>query len=67
MRRFRIPLTVRAASTAAFTAAFLAASAAAASGPKPASAAGSGDAAFRLEVKRFVEENFALHPELATE
>jgi len=74
MRRFRIPLTVRAASTAAFTAAFLAASAAAlaastaaASAPKSASAAGSGDAAFRLEVKRFVEEDLRLHPERATD
>ena len=75
MSRFRIPLAVLAASTAALVAAspgnLLAASPAAVSGTSgsanAAPSAGSGDAGFRLEVKRFIEEDSRLHPERATD
>jgi uncharacterized protein (DUF885 family) len=50
----------------AFLTAALAASPAAGA-PKAAPAAGPGDAAFRREVKRFVDEDLRLHPERATD
>jgi uncharacterized protein (DUF885 family) len=52
-----------AASAATPTAALAATSTA----PKAAHAAGAGDAAVRREVKRFIEEEFRLHPERATD
>jgi uncharacterized protein (DUF885 family) len=59
MPKLRIPLAVLVVSMAAVFASVGAES--------PAPAAGSGDAAFRREVNRFVEEEFRLHPERATD